>query len=58
MNIRLTINKSTLDVTSSDPTVIINEIYENDGEIVLEVVKPESSIPNVYEQLITDRSVG
>lgn len=57
MNIRLTIDKATLDVTSSDPTVIINEIYENDGEIVLEVVKPESSIPNVYEQLITDRSV-
>jgi len=57
MNIRLTINKSTLDVTSNDPTVIINEIYENDGEIVLEIVKPESSIPNVYEQLITDRSI-
>ena len=57
MNIRLTINKYTLDVTSNDPTVIINEIYSNDGEIVLEVVKPENSIPNVYEQLITDRSM-
>lgn len=57
MNIRLTIDKSTLDVTSNDSSVIINEIYENDGEIILEVVKPESSIPNVYEQITTDRSV-
>lgn len=57
MNIRLTINKSTLDVTCDDPSVLINEVYENDGEIVLEVVKPEYSITNVYEQIIIDRSV-
>jgi hypothetical protein len=57
MNIRLTITKSTLDVTCDDSSVLINEVYENDGEIVVEVVKPEYSMPNVYEQLITDRSV-
>jgi hypothetical protein len=57
MNIRLTINKTTLDVTCDDSSVLINEVYENDGEIVVEVVKPEYSMPNVYEQLITDRSV-
>jgi hypothetical protein len=57
MNIRLTINKTTLSVTCDDPSVIINEVYTNDGEIVVEVVKPEYSMPNVYEQLITDRSV-
>jgi hypothetical protein len=56
VNIRLKINKSTLDVTCDDPTVLVNETYETDEEIVLEVVKPEYSMPNVYEQLIADRT--
>lgn len=55
MNIRLTINKTTLDVTSDDPEIIVNEIYETDGEIVVEVVKLESSIVNPYDSIIITR---
>lgn len=57
MNIKLKIDKSTLDVTCEDETVIVNEIFEDDSLIHLEVVKPEPLIPNVYEQLTVNRGV-
>lgn len=57
MNIRLTINKSTLDVTCDDSSIIINEVYDLDDQIFLEIVNPENSSTNVYEHIIIDRSV-
>jgi hypothetical protein len=52
MNIKLRIDKTDLNVTCEDSLVIINEIYETDTEIILEVVKPESEMLNIYQQLI------
>lgn len=57
MQIKLKIDKNNLTVNCEDDCVIVNEITEDDSYIYIDIVKPQNSTPNVYEQLITDRSV-